>query len=126
MEHATQRDLVFHLDRLFHARAHVLLVVNAILLAAAALRWENVALRRGIAALGVALVVLVFVANVNLANKLRWSMARWEETDASGFVREYVKQRVRFGGRELPRSINIYAYAIPILLLAGWAAALMR
>lgn len=107
------RRLALHLDNLLHARVHTLLITEAILFVAAI--SARTPLREGIALFASVLTLVIAVANINIAHKLRWTMSRWQEAETSGLIRDYAKER-----SGLPRSITIYTWWIPALLIGGW------
>ena len=110
---AVAERLVFHLDNVLHARVHTLLIVQALLFVGAT---SIPAIRYGVALFAVALTLMVALANINIARKLRWAMSRWAEADSSGFVRDYLALR------SLPlRSLTIYTWLIPLLLCGAWS-----
>ena len=110
----TARRLVFHLDNLLHARVHTMLIVEAILLLAAMSRDD---IRSGIALFAIALTLLFTLTNFNITRRLHWTMERWKETEPSGLVRDYALQR-----SVLPRSITVYTWWFPALLVIAWIA----
>ncbi len=80
----TTRELLFHVDNLFHARVNFFLTAEAILFAGLATVWGKEGIALGISVFGLLFTILLPLANVNLSRKLKWLMDRYKEVEPTG------------------------------------------
>lgn len=118
------RELLLHIDNLFNWRAHFLLALQVVLFLAVLAFWEDVPRRLAIASVALVLTAILFITNVNLANKLHWLMDRWREIEPSGLVRDYSAERARIADVTMPRSVHLLTWPAPLLAMVGWIAIL--
>jgi len=115
------KELLFHIDNLFHTRVNFFLAVQALLFAGVASVWGTESVRLGVGLFGVLFTVLFFLANWNLSYSLQWLMHTFETVEPTGMYRDFKAQKV------LPRSlptIVIFTYVLPGVSLLGWVSVL--
>lgn len=110
------RDLLLHVDNLFHTRVNFLLAVEALMFAGVGQVWSMVPVRLAVAYFGVWITVLFFLLNWNLGLKLQWLMTTFEIIEPTKVYKGY--RSVRF----LPwfQTVYLFTYVLPLTALSGW------
>lgn len=115
------KELLFHVDNLFHTRFNFFITVEAILFAALGAFWNENDLMLASSIFGILFTILLGLTNINLSKSLKWLIDTYKNSGKSNIFKGFKKIKTRF----VPRTLLLYTYLIPGMALIAWICALI-